>query len=173
MQLAEKIALALVGGLVVVVGGVVVVKAAKPATTTTKAATLTPASTTPTRTLTAATSVWVSTTQINPGDNVRITVAPADLQTIATSLGLSTTGQTAMAIWTSVLANPTVQAALNAQNIQAWAPGQTLPSDWPSGDAHASDGYHAQFTYQGSSALALSTSPVPMTAWVQKGLGAS
>jgi hypothetical protein len=186
MQLAEKIVL---GGLAVVAavgGGVLIGKAMAAKTSTSVAPSAAPSAApgaapggtaapsaapgaAPGGTAAQTNLAWVSTTTLNPGDNVRITVAPSDLQTLATSLGL--TG-TAMAIWSSVLANPTVQASLSAQNILAWTPGQSLPADWPTSDAHAADGYHAQFTYNGTQPLAVSNSPVPFAAWVAKGMGA-
>jgi hypothetical protein len=114
---------------------------------------------------------WTRTTQINPGDHVRVSVAQADVAPYAQAAGI--TNPDAMTTWVAVLALPPVQAALQpvGGNLNAWVGTQGLPADWPSDDTADATEDHVEFTYGGSVAISIASLPLPVTVWVAKGLG--
>lgn len=135
-------------------------------------------SSTPSATPSASGGGWNRATTINPADHVRITMDPSTFATVVQSMPqLMPTQQmpspaVAMKMaWQSLLSQ--VHATLTANSsaaIQAWAPGDALPTDWPTDDAHASDGYHAQFDYIGPVPLPVSTLPMLVTVWTMPGV---
>jgi len=159
MTMAEKVIVGLAVAAGAVGVGVAIAKSSSAASTPAAAGT------------TPATSgkVWVSVTQLSPGDHVRASLSQADFQTLASSLGVSGTDVNA---WSSVLAFPTVQSALVASAMTAWAPGQALPADWPADDPTKAAGYHVEFTYGGTAPVMVSALPLPVKVWVARGLGA-
>ena len=131
-------------------------------------------------------TVWVRATTINPGQTVRIGMAPAAIALLAqstTGLSPNLTG------FESLLANPALVKVLGATNFQAWgpsAPGSAassgapaLPADWPPDDTMAASEFHAQFVYAENATAAapfpplpVSSLPISVLAWVPKGTGA-
>jgi hypothetical protein len=156
---SDKIALAILGAAAALgVGAVVYVKTANAA--------LPPGA--------AATNVardgqvnWTPATVLRQGDKVRISVDGNDLATLSASLGITPVD---MSGWQRLLANPTIQKVIAAPSMSAWAPGDLLPTDWPADDTKAATGYHAEFVYGGVLPLDLSKAPIPMRAWVGKGV---
>lgn len=114
----------------------------------------------------AAGWTWQPATSVAPGDRVRISVPPDVFDTVASSITNLGTG---IAGWTALLAMPQVQGVLGTLEICAWAPGDALPQDWPTGDTNEATEYHADFTYQGTVNLPTAQMPIPSTVWVAKG----
>lgn len=149
----------ILGGLVVVGGGYAIAAAASaPSTSSSSGAT------------------WKRASVINPGDSVRCTMDFATLGQVVQSMPqLVPTTATSVAdglsqAWQALLAS--VHNTLTGNStapIQSWAPGQALPTDWPSDDTAASTGYHAAFTYTGAAPLVVSTLPILVTVWTLSG----
>jgi hypothetical protein len=114
---------------------------------------------------------WIRSTRLQPGDHVRVSLAAGAVAQAAAFLGLS---GDPTSVWAGILQSSEVQDVLHAQGgqMQAWVPGQPLPADWPTDDPDAAGEYHVEFTYGAGSPVDLSTSPLPLYAWVGKGLGA-
>lgn len=120
---------------------------------------------------------WVATTTVNPGDRVRVSMAAADVDTIAKTLGIpvSTVGSQQMAMFQQLLASSAIVRVLAPQagQMSAWAPGDPLPTDWPKDDASAANEFHVEFTYAGAAPIYTTAIPIPIHAWVAKGMGAA
>lgn len=109
-------------------------------------------------------SSWTRATTINPGDQVRAAVDASDFQTIAAAAGVPLTG----AGWAAFFTAPIVAAALAPSALLTFAPGASLPVDWPADDPAPASEYHAQFVYGGSVALPVGMSPlVGATVWTR------
>jgi hypothetical protein len=169
-----KIAIGVVAALAGAAGVVALVKttsAATPAPSSTATPTATPTPTTSTNSISppSSSATWTPASTIQPGDHVRISVAPSDLATLAAALGLPTVDEQA---WQQIMVTPQVQNVIHAPTLSAWGPGPDgtmqpgpLPADWPTSDAAAATEFHADFVYQGTTPLLVSSFPVPVTAW--------
>jgi hypothetical protein len=119
---------------------------------------------------------WIATTTVNPGDRVRVSIAAADVDTIAQSMGIpvATVGSAQMQMFQQLLASSAIVRVLAPQGAQmsAWAPGDPLPLDWPKDDAGAASEFHVEFTYAGAAPIYTTAIPIPIHAWVAKGMGA-
>jgi hypothetical protein len=133
------------------------------------------AAATPTSTVNAG--PWKHATTINPGDHVRITMDPTTFATVVQSMPQLMPSQQMPSqaaglkmAWQNLLAQVHATLTANSQNaIQAWGPGDALPTDWPVDDAHQADGYHAQFDYIGTVPLPVSTLPIIVQVWTMPG----
>jgi hypothetical protein len=126
--------------------------------------------------------------QINPGDLVRVTMTAATFDTIVQSLGAAVqqvtgtqgsatgvagagaaaaaaVGLTPGAAWVALLRQLPVWNVLQPGSLQTWAPGDTLPADWPPDDVDAQSNYHAQFRYEGTVPLTVKMLPLPLSVW--------
>ncbi|HZU81910.1 MAG TPA: hypothetical protein VE987_03290 [Polyangiaceae bacterium] len=112
---------------------------------------------------------WTRATgTINPGDAVRISLDATSFATILQSIPNLGAGKAA---WIALLqqVGQTLTGTNPPSQIQAWAPGDALPTDWPADDTMAAQEYHAQFTYLGAVPLAVGTLPLPAMVWVKPG----
>lgn len=109
---------------------------------------------------------WVTATQLNPGDTVRISLPVAAFDQFAQSIaGLGTGIQG----WTNLLAFVGAKlTGASGATITAWAPGDALPTDWPSDDPDSATEYHAQFAYTGAQSVLVSALPLPVHAWTPR-----
>ena len=110
------------------------------------------------------------------GTHLRISATAADFAAVTASITNLGTG---IQGWVNLLAQPNVVAAFGTANMCAWAPGDTLPPDWPADDYDAQSEYHADFVYQGAQPFQTFSTPFPMKVWaalpappVVKGAGA-
>lgn len=117
-----------------------------------------------------AQSAWIRAQQLNPGDVVRVAIAPGDLATVARAFGV----QPDLAGLQTILASPTVTSVLSySGTVLVWMPGDAnLPADWPPDDPAVATNIHAQFVYAGSVPMLVTFSPIPFIAWIKKGIGA-
>lgn len=105
-------------------------------------------------------SAWARTTQINPGQRVRGSVSAAAFTALATALNLPMTPGG----FEQLLQMPQFLAVFGNSDVTVYAPGETLPADWPVDDPNPAAEYHFDFQYTG--AVTLSTLPIPALLWV-------
>jgi hypothetical protein len=122
---------------------------------------------TPGATPAAGGGFWELATGINPGDNVRMTMNPTVFAQMIASFPAYGTGKPA---WIDLLSAMHWGLTGNGtQPIQAWGPGDALPTDWPTGDLFAATGYHAQYQYAGAQPVDVSSLPLTVVVWTKPG----
>ncbi|MGH2997688.1 MAG: hypothetical protein ACRDNM_00150 [Gaiellaceae bacterium] len=112
--------------------------------------------------------------QFNPGDHVRMSIAPTDLDAIASAVGYqgTTIGQSCNALLSMIQQTGFDQLVTGGTpHVLAWCGVDFLPPDWPPTDNL--DNYHLEFRYQGGSPLVVAGLPFPVqAAFIAQGAGA-
>lgn len=147
----------------------------------------------------SGTSVWVASTTVHPGDQVRMAVLPADAvqlaQSFATMIAQNTATPSMLALQTAITQlnqqwapqTPTEQAGMTTflqvgpvgdvlkpdASLVVYPQGDVLPADWPTDDVNAPNEIHAQFSYSGTVPLDVSgpVGGLPVRVWVLHKVG--